>query len=265
MNTFHERCLRYLKGAVEKRGVSVAVTNDTLVLTPDNITITCTVGSPEPRHFAFQAFPMTITAIHPVYFPDGICDWMTGVGPSVEIALISGITLWNEGVFPVLRSLSASRSQTSHLHAFELMTHHEDTEQEIFWRMYIGPLQKSGCEQPSPPAFNDLILVKTIMPLLVPHLSSPQLSWCSLFVTNCEYPKGEMLTACFRDNTIWPEGRARLHALSQEWPQKDFCALRQFLLCAPCEKKHIKKRRELRRISFRDVTPEHRRMWMKFW
>ncbi|GAB3635997.1 hypothetical protein GCM10027422_15870 [Hymenobacter arcticus] len=179
----------------------------------------------QTRHPNAFTCTLGVRVFHQAYFPDGIADFLAGIGEDELTAVTNGASNYVEGMLPtILEGISAQ-----HDPALDILA----PSGEPIWHPLMGLLQVQGAWSAHSADLEDTHFFELLRPALLAHLSPEPFHWLKVYISR--QPAGEIISECLLDNQPWPEGLALLQAEASAWPRSgQFAGQKQFMLFRKC-------------------------------
>lgn len=204
--------------------LSLAEEPTQLVLTALALTISWKVLGQTHHPNAFTC-TLAVRVVHPTYFPQGLDEYLAGIGSNEVDALTSGAQTYVEGVLVTILDSMAGQ----HDPALDLVS---ATGQPV-WHPLLGLLQVQGAWSDHTQELRAEDWWQLLQPALLPHLSPQPFHWVKVYASR--QPNGNFIGECKLDNEVWEEGLALLHEQALAWPYPGrFAGQKQFILLRQC-------------------------------
>jgi hypothetical protein len=204
--------------------LSLTASATQLVLASRGLTISCKVLA-QTRHPTAFTCTLAVRVVHATYFPQGLDEYLAGIGHDEVEALTKGAHSYVEGVFTTIQDSLAGQ----HDPALDLLS---ATGQPL-WHPLLGPLQVQGAwsdQAQELPAEGWWELLK---PALLPHLLPQPFHWLKVYASR--QPNGEFVGECNLNNKPWEEGLTLVQEQAIAWPYSGrFAGQKQFILLRQC-------------------------------
>src|SRR5688572_4246837 len=230
--------LEHLAQEIEQTGHTIQRGDSYFIVVPINLKIEVEIGERiEHENDGQQSVVITISikATHDELFPDGIWDCLAGIGENDDDAFSYAAEVWTAGVFPPIHEILVPLETVGFaVQRIDMVTRHDDSSEELPWKLYLGALQHAGDFAQREDALDEEILVKKMFNAIIAELHEKKLVWIKAFIA--KMPDGSIEGDCWLNNQDWIEGLNALCWLAEEWEEvNNLTYLKQFMIIKPCE------------------------------
>jgi hypothetical protein len=172
-----------------------------------------------------SVFHIMVMAIHPVCFPQGLEEYVVGIGSTLQEKVKVVLDDYLESTFlTILESLS-----DTHDPALDFMAQTGD--KDILWHPSLSSLTLRGPWKEYP----DIDLVwRLLLEQLKGSLRDQKMNWLMVFIA--KQADGRVVCECLLNNEPWHEGTTIFNAYAQNWPATgEYRSLKQFIILRRCD------------------------------
>jgi hypothetical protein len=204
--------------------LSLTASATQLVLASQGLTLSCKVLD-QTRHPTAFVCTLAVRVVHPTYFPQGLDEYLAGIGHDEVEALTNGAQIYVAGVFTTILDGLAGQ----HDPALDLLS---ATGQPL-WHPLPGPLQVQGAWGTHAQELQGEGWWELLKPALLPHLLPQPFHWLKVYASR--QANGEFVGECKLNNEPWEEGLLLVQEQAVEWPYPEqFAGQKQFILLRQC-------------------------------
>ncbi|MBV8251289.1 MAG: hypothetical protein JO154_01680 [Chitinophaga sp.] len=165
---------------------------------------------------------LVFVVMHPEYFPDGIVEYLVGVGTTLHEKLESGIDNFLSTIFPPIMD------GFNDTHDPDLDFNDRDG---ILWHPKEGQigLQGNWEEEPETASMREIlnIFLKSIIP-------NQKFNWLKIYAA--KDGQGNITHECNLNNQPWEAGAKVVADFAADWKNPNiFCGLKQFIVYRRCD------------------------------
>lgn len=168
---------------------------------------------------------LMISTTQPKYFPNGIVEYIVGIGTNIQDKVNSVIDNYINTTFqPIIDSFSDSQNPDLDLSIIM-------NEKEVLWHPKLGNLAFQGKwdDHPQNEPFFEIIKDK-----LKYKMTSNKFNWLKIYIL--KRADGTIMGECLFNNEPWEEGLADITEYAKSWRLKsDFQGLKQFIMFRKCD------------------------------
>jgi hypothetical protein len=180
----------------------------------------------QTRHPTAFTCTLAVRVVHSTYFPQGLDEYLAGIGHDEVEALTNGAQIYVAGVFATILDSLAGQ----HEPALDLVS---ATGQPL-WHPLLGLLQVQGAwSNQGAPELRAESWWELLKPALLSHLVPQPFHWLKVYASR--QPNGKFIGECKLNNEPWEEGLILVQEQAATWLYPgQFAGQKQFILLRQC-------------------------------
>jgi Family of unknown function (DUF6348) len=218
--------LLQLEARLQAMGLHVRRNQEYMALHLDNGLEIATAVIDDPSYHPTLLHLVTSTH-HPLAFPDGIEDGLTGLGDTHQEQAETAVENYLANTFAVIQDSLEDR----HTPTLDFLLPTDG--RGILWHPNVSGISYQGAwpshyEEEDP-------LYTLLLPSIKPHLHGAKFHWLKTYVA--KLPGGEIIAECNLDNEPWPDGHALLTQFASSWEFPDgFYGMKEMMVFRRCDR-----------------------------
>lgn len=219
--------------------------------------------SQQEQHPQADVVMLSVRAVHPKHFPEGIHDAAVGIGTDKEAAIQDAARIWVDGAFPVIHEVFNEGEENPQVRRLEMARKDMETGETTIWLILRGPVQASGIdpEMLSEKQQEEMEseITKALFNEITGVLTEKRLMWLRCSISRL--PDGDIQGDCWLNNENWLEGLNQLYWLADSWPRSaELQRRRQFFLFKPIVRSAVETEALIEK-----ALAQNKKKWWQFW